>query len=391
MMASQQQLLEAMDTCLIPNYGRRLRAMVRAEGSSIWDADGKEYIDFFVGFGAGGVCGHNHPAVVAAIKDQADRILSHGNFFTNERELELAQRITEAGFGGKVFFCHSGAEANEAAFKLVRLAAGEGRHRIISFARCFHGRTMGGLSLTPSKQAGFEPMVPGCTVNVEYDNLDAVRAAIDGETAGVFVEPIQGEGGIHVPSVEFMQGLRSLCDEHNLLLVVDEVWTAPARTGAWYAHQHFDITPDVMTLAKALGGGLPVGACVAAPKWADVLGPGTHGCTMGGNPICTAAAVASWDLVTQHDLLTRATALGEQVTAQLRDAAIPCLKRVRGKGLMIGMQIDKPAKEVFLAALEAGLFICLAGADVVRIAPALTVSDDDLAAGMDRLIAVLKS
>ena len=291
-MTSNAELADLTSRYLIENYGRLPVAMVRGRGARIWDADGREYIDFFAGFGGGGVAGHCHPKVVEAIKAQAETLLSHGNLFTSAPQVALARAITEHAFGGKVFFCHSGAEAAEAALKLARLAAGEGRYKVISFHHCFHGRTMGALSLTPQRfQEGFEPMLPG-NVKVDYGDLEAVRSVADDETAAIFVEPIQGEGGVNVPTVEFMQGLRALCDEKGLLLVCDEVWTAPARTGRWFGYQHFDIAPDVMTLAKALGGGVPVGACVAAPKYADVLGPGKHGCTMGGNPLCAAAGVA---------------------------------------------------------------------------------------------------
>ena len=389
-MGTNAELVELTSKYIIENYGRLPVAMARGRGAKIWDADGREYIDFFAGFGGGGVTGHCHPKVVAAIKAQAETLLSHGNLFTNAPQVELARSIAEHAFGGKVFFCHSGAEAGEAALKLVRLAAGEGRYKIISFNQCFHGRTMGTLSLTPERfQAGFEPMLPG-NVKVDIGDLEAVRSAVDDETAGVFVEPIQGEGGRNVPSVEFMQGLRALCDEKGLLLVCDEVWTAPARTGKWFAHQHYDITPDVMVLAKALGGGLPVGACVAGPKWGDVLGPGKHGCTMGGNPLCAAAGAACMELIEEEDLVTRADELGRQIVDLVRGAGIGRVKDVRGKGMMIGIELDAPARDVFLAAMEGGLLVCYAGQSVLRLAPPLTIAADELSAGMDILIDVLK-
>jgi len=389
-MAGNAELVERTKKFLIGNYGPPLLAMVRGEGARIWDADGKGYIDFFAGFGGGGVAGHCHPRVVAAVKAQAERLLSHGNFFTSAPQVELAEAITRRGFGGKVFFCHSGAEAAEAALKLVRLAAGEGRYKIISFNRCFHGRTMGALSLTPEKfQAGFEPMLAG-NVKVDFGDIEAVRAAVDGETAGVFVEPIQGEGGVNVPDERFMRDLRALCDEKGLLLVCDEVWTAPARTGRWFAHQHFDVAPDVMTLAKALGGGLPVGACVAGPKWADVLGPGKHGCTMGGNPLCAAAGAACMRLIEEENLVARAAEKGEQVMAALRDAGIGRIRDVRGKGLMIGIELDGPAREVFLEAMRRGLLVCYAGEHVLRLAPPLITPDDLLEKGLEILLHVLR-
>ena len=390
-MATQQEIVETSQQYLIENYGRLPYAMVRGEGAKIWDADGKEYLDLFPGFGAGGVGGHCHPRIVAAVKAQADTLLSHGNLLTSRPQIDLARRITERAFGGKVFFCHSGAEANEAALKLVRLAAGEGRYKIISFHNCFHGRTMGGLSLTPPQfQEGFEPMLPG-NVMVDFGDLSAVAAAVDDETAGVFVEPIQAEGGVNVPTAEFMQGLRALCDEKGLLLVCDEVWTAPARTGRWFAYQHYGIEPDVMTLGKATGGGLPVGACVAAPKWADVLGPGTHGCTMGGQPLCAAAGAAAMKLIEDEGLVDRAAEQGDRIAATIRDAGIGCLGEVRGKGMLIGIQLaeDRAAKDVLLACMDRGLIICIAKNNVVRLAPALTTPQDLLDAGVEILIDVL--
>jgi len=389
-MASQAELLKAMEAYIIPNYGLRLRAMVRGEGARIWDADGREYVDFFAGFGGAGIAGHCHPRIVEAVREQAGTLCCHGNFFTNPNELALAEKLNEHAFAGKAFYCHSGAEANEAALKLVRLAAGEGRYKIISFHHCFHGRTMGALSLTPEKfQVGFEPMLPG-NVKVDYNDLDAVAAAVDGETAGIFVEPIQGEGGVHIPSVEFMQGLRTLCDAHNLLLVCDEVWTGPARTGKWFCYQHYGMAPDVLTVAKALGGGAPVGVCFAASQWADVLGPGKHGCTMGGNPLCTAAALAACELIEDEGLVERAAAKGAELAQAVRDAGVSCVKEVRGKGMMIGIQIDKPAADIFKAALDAGLFICYAGTDVLRLAPPLVTPDDLLSKGLDLLLAAMR-
>ncbi|HUS48100.1 MAG TPA: acetylornithine/succinylornithine family transaminase [Phycisphaerae bacterium] len=390
-MAMQTEMIKATDKYLMPNYGPRLLAVVRGKGSRIWDADGKEYIDFFAGFGAGGAVGHCHPAVVAAVQEQAETLMSHGNFFTSQPQIELARRITEHAFGGKAFFGHSGADANEAALKLTRLATPKGRYKIISFNGCFHGRTMGALSLTPAKyQEGFEPMLPG-NVQVDYGDLDAVRAAIDDETAGVFVEPIQGEGGVNVPSVEFMQRLRKLCDDNGILLVCDEVWTAPARTGKWFAYQHFGITPDVMTLGKAVGGGAPVGVCVAAPKWADVLGPGKHASTMGGNPLCASAGAAAMKVIEDEKLVERAAAKGRQVTQAIRDAKIGCVKQVRGKGLMIGIELDKDAKGLFQEAMKRGLLIGYAQANVLRLVPPLNTPDDLLEKGLRILCDVLVS
>lgn len=391
-MVTQAELIDATEEVIVPNYGRHILGVVRGAGSRLWDADGTEYIDLFPGFGAGGVTGHCHPRIVEAVKAQAETLISHGNFFTNEPQVELARRITEHAFGGKVFYCHSGAEANETAFKLARLAAGDGRYKIVSFADCFHGRTMAGLSLTPTIQDGFEPIVGGTVTGVPYGDLDAITAAVDDETAGVFVEPIQAEGGVNVPTVEFMQGLRALCDDRGVLLICDEVWTAPARTGKWFAYQHYGIVPDVLTLAKAVGGGLPVGVCAASPKYADVLGPGTHGCTMGGNPLCAAAGAATMKLIEDEHLVDRAVALGGTAVETLTAACAACVRDIRGKGLLIGLRLDeaREAKDVMFQCMDRGLIVCVAKQNVVRLAPALTVPQNDLARGLEILIDVLK-
>jgi acetylornithine/N-succinyldiaminopimelate aminotransferase len=393
-MASQMETVEATKQFLIPNYGRLPISVVRGKGSRFWDADGKEYLDFFAGFGLGGVAGHCHPAITAAVVRQAKTLTACGNYFTNEPQVDLARRITQNAFGGKVFFCHSGAEANEAAIKLARAAArasGKNRFKIISFHNCFHGRTMGALSLTPEKfQNGFEPMLPG-GVKATLNDLAGVEAAADDETAGVIVEPIQGEGGMRLPTREFMQGLRDLCDRRGMLLIVDEVWTAPARTGKWFAYQHYDITPDIMTLGKAIGGGLPVGACVAAPKWADVLQPGMHGCTGGGNPICAAAGAAAMKLVEDKKLVERSAKKGASLMKAIRRAKLPCVKDVRGAGFMIGVELSRPGKDVFAACLERGLFLNCTAETVLRLAPPLTTPSADLSKGLDILFDVLKN
>jgi len=402
--SKQARIVEGTNKYLIANYGRLPVAMASGRSSRITDADGKEYVDFFSGFGAGGIAGHCHPAVVRAIRRQAGKLTACGNLFTHEMQVKLAQKITKTGFGGKVFYCHSGAEANEAALKLVRLAARKadqaagrtvdnpygGRYKIISFHNCFHGRTMGGLSLTPEKfQKGFEPMLPG-SVKVPYNDLEAVAAAIDVDTAGIFVEPIQGEGGLNMPSREFMQGLRKLCDRYALTLVCDEVWTAPARTGKWYGYQHYDIKPDVMTLGKATGGGAPLAAMVAGRKVQDVLVPGTHGCTMGGNPLCAAAALATYKLVEKENLLEQANVKGQRIVDCLKGANISCIREIRGFGLMLGIELDKPGKDIFAACLDRGLLINCTQETVLRLAPALTITDEELSQGLDILTAVLK-
>jgi len=398
-MPNNQQTVEASQAVIIENYGRLPYAMVRGQGAQIWDADGKEYLDFFPGFGAGGVGGHCHPAIVEAVQKQAQTLLSHGNLFTNDPQIDLAERITAAGFGGKVFYCQSGAEANETALKLMRLAArggerkAEGPYKIISFENCFHGRTMGALSLTPpSFQTGFEPMLPG-GVQVPFGDLAAVEAAIDDQTAGVIIEAIQVEGGLNIGSLDFIQGLRALCDRYGILLTIDEVWTAPARTGLMFATNFYGIEPDVMTLGKAIGGGLPVGVTVAHPKWADVLVPGTHGSTMGGNPLCAAAGAAAMKLIEDENLCDRANELGQVVRQKIEAASLDCVNEIRGRGLLLGLQLDETvdAKAVMLDCMDRGLIVCIAKNNVLRIAPPLTIDQATLEAGIDILLDAIRA
>ena len=388
-MPAQKEIVDATQQVLMANYGRLPIAIERGDGARIWDADGTEYIDLFAGFGMAGVAGHSHPRITQAVVEQAKKICAHGNLFTNQPQVELAETLTRHGFGGKVFYCHSGAEANEAALKIARRAAGEGRYKIISFHGCFHGRTMGSLSLTPEKyQKSFEPMLPG-GVKVPYGDLKALEAAIDAETAGVILEPVQGEGGVNIPSREFVQGVRDLCTRHDLCMMVDEVWTAPARTGKWFAYQHFDVKPDVMSLGKAVGGGLPLAACIAGGKYAETLQPGTHGCTGGGNPLCTAAALATARLIEEEDLAARAAERGSEVMKQIRQAGLSRVVDVRGFGFMIGIELDGPAKDVFAACLQRGLMINYTQDKILRLAPPLTIGDDDLSEGLEILMEVL--
>jgi predicted acetylornithine/succinylornithine family transaminase len=389
-MTSNAEVVQLTNKYLIANYGRLPVAMARAEGSRVWDADGKEYLDFFAGFGATGAVGHCHPVVVAALREQAGKLLCVGNLFSNEPQAELAKALFEKGFGGQSFFCHSGAEANEAALKLARLYAGNGRYKIISFHNCFHGRTMGALSLTPEKfQKGFEPMLPG-SVKATLNDLASVQAAIDKDTAGIIVEPIQGEGGMNMPTVEFMQGLRKLCDQHKIAFMVDEVWTAPARTGKWFAYQHYGIEPDIMSLGKALGGGVPMAACVAKPELAKLMSPGKHGCTLGGNPLCAAAGAAVMKVIEQEKLVEAAVAKGKVIVDALKAAKLAKVKDIRGKGLMIGIELTVPGKDAFMATMEKGLLINCTQDTVLRLAPPLTIANAQIEQGLAILIEVLR-
>ena len=387
---TNDEILQKTQRYLMSNYGRVPLAAVKARGATLWDADGKEYVDLFAGFGAGAL-GHCHPAVVEAVTRQAADMMCVGNLFTWPSQVQLAEAITRCGFAGKAFFCHSGAEANEAALKLARRAAGDGRYKIISFTDCFHGRTMGSLSLTSQSKfhEGFEPILPGC-VYVPFGDLAAVAEAVDDQTAGIIVEPIQGEGGVNVCSNEFMVGLRELCDRHRLSLICDEVWSAPARTGKWFAYQHYGITPDIMTLGKACGGGVPLAACVARTGLDDVLCPGTHGSTLGGNPVCAAAGAAVFETIERENLLQAATDKGAAIESAIADAGSPRVKNIRGKGLMIGVELNGQAKDVFNSCLDRGVLINVTAGSVVRLAPPMTIEPDTLAQALAVVIAAMK-
>ncbi len=375
---------------ILQNYGRFPISMNKGLGAEIWDETGKRYIDLFAGFGACGVTGHSHPKIVKAVKEQTESLQCHGNYFTNPQQALLAEKIIKHSFPGKIFFCHSGAEANETAIKLIRKATG--KQEIICFHNSFHGRTMGSLSITPeSFQKGFEPMLNGA-VRATFNNLDSVKEKITDKIGGIYLEPIQGEGGVNVPSIEFMQGVRELCNKHNLILVCDEVWTSPARTGEMFAYQLFGITPDVMTLAKAIGGSLPLAACVISDKFADVLVPGTHGCTMGGNPLCSAAALACMELIEEENLVKKANELGDYIFNRLKDAKLSKVKDIRYKGLMFGLELHSEftTSDIVKEALEKGLFVAGAKNNTLRIAPPIVIKKEILDEGLEVLEGLLK-
>lgn len=411
--AGNKHIILAHDRHMIVNLPRYPIAMIRGEGCRLWDADGKEYLDLFAGFGAP-VLGHCHPALVEAVTEQARQLWHVGNLLHTEPQTRAAAAIAgHCGFDGRVFFCHSGADANEAAIKLARLygkahpgradpAAG-GRFRVISATRSFHGRSFATMGATgnPAVRQGFEPLPPGF-VNVEYNRLDAVRRELDDQTVGVLVEPIQGEGGINVPDDGYLAALRALCDKHDLLLIFDEVWTGCGRTGKWFGHQHWPVKPDAMTLGKGVGGGLAVGAMVAAAKLAELFdvrkaGAVKHATTLGGNCLSMAVTARIFEVIEREGLLEHAAAMGRRAMARL-DAmrgSVPGVAAARGKGLFIGIQLDPAAgwfdkaADVVLRCLDRGLLIGNAGNDVLRLAPPLTIGRDDLDRGLDILEAVL--
>jgi acetylornithine/N-succinyldiaminopimelate aminotransferase len=383
-MSDSQQILDRASQVLIGNYARQPVVMARGEGSLLWDANGRQYIDFFAGFG-GAILGHCHPALVAAATAQAGKLWHVGNTFHTLPQVELGEKLAKHAFAGQAFYCHSGMEANEAACKLARLRGRESspkRWKIISFNKSFHGRSLAMISATgnPAVKDGFEPMVPGF-VQVEPGNFDALVQAIDTETAAVLMEPIQGEGGVNLYPADFAAKVRALCDEKGLTLIFDEVWTGCGRTGRWFGYQHFTmadgkpVEPDLMTIGKAIGGGLPVGVLWAKPAMARLLVPGKHGCTLGGNPICMAVSAAVFDVIGHEGLLARAAQLGEQAIARMRnDARLkPFVADVRGRGLMLGIELNQPPTKIVDKGLERGVVLNLTSSKVIRLAPPLNI------------------
>jgi len=385
---------------MVPNYNPQPIIPVRGEGSRLWDQDGREYLDVTGGI-AVNVLGHCHPALVEALKKQADSLWHLSNVFTNEPALKLASQLTEATFAERVFFCNSGGEANEAAFKLVRKYAcdhyGEHKNEIISFRQSFHGRTLFTVSVggQPKYRQGFEP-VPGGIAHAEYNNIDSLKALISDNTCAVVLEPIQGEGGVIPADPEFLKGVRELCDQHNALLVFDEVQTGMGRTGHLYAYMDTPVVPDILTSAKALGGGFPIGAMLTTSHIAGSFGIGTHGSTYGGNPLACAVAGAVIEQVNQPELLagvTRKRAIFEDGLAQI-NARHHIFKEVRGKGLLMGAELvdawHGKAGEFLAAAREQGVLILMAGPNVLRMAPALNIPDEDIRQALVRLDAAIE-
>ncbi|MEN4447411.1 acetylornithine transaminase [Mycobacterium sp. SMC-18] len=370
------------------NYGTPPVALVSGDGAVVTDADGKSYVDFLAGI-AVNVLGHRHPAVIEAVTTQLNTLGHTSNLYATEPGIALAEAlVAQLDAPARVFFCNSGAEANEAAFKISRLT---GRTKIVAAQGAFHGRTMGSLALTgqPGKQEPFLPL-PGDVTHVPYGDVEALEAAVTDETAAVFLEPIMGEGGVVTPPAGYLVKARELTAKHGALLVLDEVQTGIGRTGAFYAHQHDGITPDVITLAKGLGGGLPVGACIAIGDAAELLQPGMHGSTFGGNPVCTAAGLAVVKTLADDDLVHRADAAGKTLAHGIEELNHPLVDHVRGRGLLLGVVLTAPqAKAVENAARDAGFLVNAAAADVVRLAPPLVITDAQIDAFLTALPTVL--
>ncbi|HEX5853639.1 MAG TPA: acetylornithine/succinylornithine family transaminase [Solirubrobacteraceae bacterium] len=371
---------------VIGTYARNPVEFVRGEGARLWDADGEEYLDFLCGISVTSL-GHCNPDIVAAVREQAGRLMHVGNLFYTEPAMRLAARLSQSSLGGKVFFCNSGAEANEAAIKLARKARHEGDVVVVHGA--FHGRTYGALSATPqeAKQAPFAPLVPG--FRAVAADPGALAASVDERTAAVLLEPIQGETGVHVLSEELLQAARAACDEHGAALIFDEIQTGMGRTGTLWAYEQTGVVPDAITVAKALGGGLPIGALVTGPALADVLAPGDHGSTFAGGPVVASAALAALELTAADALLTSVRELGARLHAGLE--RLPHVLAVRGRGLMLACETDIPAPEVVRRALlEQRLVLNATGPTTVRLLPPLTIDENDVDEALRRLALALE-
>lgn len=378
---------------LMPTYGPPPVMFVRGEGCWLWDRDGTRYLDFLSGIA---VCslGHAHPKVAEAVAEQARTLCHVSNLYATEPQMHVARTIDRlvGGSPGQVFFANSGAESNECAIKLARKWGGPGRYTVISAGRSFHGRTLATLHATgqAEKHEAFQPLPEGFR-HVPWDDIAELEKAIDDTTAAVLLEPIQGEGGINVPSDGYLQAVRELCDDRSLLFMFDEVQTGLARTGRWFAHHHDGVEPDVVTMAKALGNGMPIGACWAREEVAAAFKPGDHATTFGGQPLAASAAKATLAVMEELDLPARAAAAGETMRSAVE--ALDGVDSVRGRGLLLGVELagERPAAEVVTAGMAAGLVLGTAGATSLRIAPPLIISEDEIAHGVAVLDQVLKS
>ena len=385
-------LLEWSATYHTPNYGARAPiCLVRGDGVRVWDTDGREYLDFGAGIAVTSL-GHCHPRVTGAIQEAAATLLHVSNLYHSAPQIHLAKLLCEHSFAERVFFGNSGAEANEAAIKLARKYAktrwSDDRYEIIATRDSFHGRTLATVTATGQEkyQHGFEPLVPGFK-HVPYNDLRAMERAIDGRTAAILVEPIQGEGGVNVPDDGYLPGLRKLCDASGALLILDEIQTGVGRTGRLWAYEHSGIEPDIMTLAKAMANGVPIGAMLTRNEIASVLTAGTHGSTFGGTPFVTSVALATLTAVLEEKIPDRAARMGRYLVDGLREVARrhPAVKHVRGRGLLIGIELSQPVGGLVDGCRDAGLLVLSAGEKVLRLTPPLVVGE----AECDRALEIL--
>jgi acetylornithine/N-succinyldiaminopimelate aminotransferase len=389
---SSAETVELFKKYVIGNYNRYPVNLVRGEGSLVWDAEGNRYLDLFPGWGCN-LLGHCPPAVVRAVQEQVATLIHVPNTWHMDVQGRWAQMLSERSFGGQAFFCNSGAEANEAAIKLARLH-GKGRYKIITFTGGFHGRTLGALTATaqPKYHEGLGPLVAGFQY-APYGDLEAARKLVDEQTCAVLVEPIQGEGGVQIPPAGFLQGLRKLCDERQLLLIFDEVQTGCGRTGEWFAYQKFGVTPDAMTLAKAVCGGIAGGALLAKPEIAPSLRPGMHAATFGGNPIAARAGIATLETIEQEGLLENAKQLGQFFKNRFDALAKECdlVREVRVAGVMIGIELAVDGTAVVKECLARRLLVNSTHGTVIRLLPAMNLTEEQADEGCTILADVIRN
>ena len=390
-MDNSQSWIDRGLTHVAKTYGRYPLVAASGEGCWLTDIDGKKYLDFLAGVAVNNL-GHCHPDIVKALQDQAGRLLHCSNFFHIPQQIELAEMLCEHSFGDRVFFCNSGAEANEAALKLVRKYSldnhGGDRFEIITAENSFHGRTIATISATNQEKIcnGFGPLLPGFKY-VPFGDIEAIKATISSKTCAIMLEPIQGEGGINIPPAGYLQAVRELCDQNELLLIFDEVQVGLGRTGKLFAYQHDGVEPDVMTLAKALAAGPPIGAMVAREKYATALGPGTHGSTFGGNPLLAAAAVAAMKVFLNGEVLENSVTMGTYLQTKLEQlqTKYTFIAQVRGRGLMVGMELTIAGGEIVKTALDRGLLINCTAGKILRFVPPLIVTREEI----DQMIEIL--
>ncbi len=384
-MKNSENIFALTEAYVAPTYKRFALALVRGEGTRVWDADGREYLDALAGIA---VCslGHCHPRVTAAIREQAGRLVHVSNLYHIEPQARLAEALCRESFADKVFFCNSGAEANEAAIKLARRygheVLGEQAKRIITMHHSFHGRTMATITATGQEKVkvGYNPLLEGFDY-VPFNDLEAVAAAVSEKTCAVLVEPVQGEGGVIVPEPGYLEGLRRLCDEKGILLILDEVQTGIGRTGTFFAYQHCNMAPDILTSAKALGNGFPIGALLASDRVMRCFGPGSHASTFGGNPLASAAALAVIKSLLEEGILAGVAGKGLLLKTgleKLRERFPESVGEVRGLGLMLGVDLKVPVGEVVAGALERGLLVGAAGENTLRLTPPLVITEAEI-------------
>lgn len=387
-----KEIKEIYDRYVIPNYIRNPILLKKGSGVDVWDAEGKRYLDLFSGW-AVSLLGHCHPNVIEAIQRQAALLQHAPNIYYTEPQGLLAKHISEKSFGGQCFFCNSGAEANEAAIKLARIYnSNRGRYKILTFSNSFHGRTLATVTATaqPKYHKGFTPLIEGFSY-VPFNDLEMLKKSVDDKTCAVMLEPIQGEGGINIATKDFLQGVRKLCDEKGLLLILDEVQCGMGRTGKYFAYQHYDIEPDIMTLAKALGGGVAIGAMTAKQEIAKSLVPGSHASTFGGNPLACAAGVAVFETIERENLLDNVNKIGSYSIEQLRalQKTHTIINEVRGVGLMIGIELKINGAEIIKNCIQSGLFLNCTNDKVIRFMPPLNVKKEHIDEGIAILRTVL--